>query len=88
MTRKSGIRTGIKRRKVMARQNPCPVPGCQRNVLLTSPYKVCPHHTEQFEGITYFMQMAQKEMMQAQRKGQMKGVRPGERVTPSGIILP
>lgn len=61
--------------------NPCPVPGCQRNKIVTSKYGVCAVHNDQFEGINYFLKMAQQ---QAQRKG----ARPGERMTEGGIYLP
>ncbi len=64
--------------------NQCPVPGCSRNVLLTSPYEVCPHHTEMFEGITYYLKKARQEIEASQKKG----IRSGERVTKSGIFLP
>ncbi len=66
------------------RQNPCPVPGCQRNRSVTSKYGVCAVHNDQFEGITYYMKRSQAEVGQAQ----MKGARPGEKVSPGGIILP
>jgi len=72
----------------MAKQNPCPVPGCQRNRNMTSGYGVCRVHDEQFQGITYYMTQAQKEMNVKMKKQQAKGVRPGERITESGIILP
>ena len=72
----------------MARQFPCPVPGCQRNRLQTSGYGVCAVHHDQFEGITYYMNQAQAGFEQKQRKAARKGVRPGEKVTESGIILP
>ena len=68
--------------------NPCPVPGCPRNRQITSNFGVCAHHTEQFAGISYFLQQAQREVEQNQRKAQRSGIRPGEKVTPSGIILP
>ncbi len=68
----------------MARQNPCPVPGCQRNISITSKYGVCAVHSDLFEGITYYLQQAQREVNQTRKKGG----RPGERVTPSGLILP
>lgn len=66
------------------RQNPCPVPGCPRNRIVTSKYGVCAVHNDQFEGITYYLQQAQKGQQQAQRKG----AKPGERMTPSGLYLP
>lgn len=68
----------------MARQNPCPVPSCQRNMSVTSRYGVCNVHNDLFEGITYFLQQAQKQAAQAQAKGG----RPGEKRTESGLILP
>ena len=68
----------------MAKQYPCPVPGCPRNRRMTSGFGVCAVHDDLFRGITYYMQQAQKELAQAQRKGQ----RPGEKVTQSGLILP
>lgn len=68
----------------MARQNPCPVPSCPRNISVTSKYGVCNVHNEMFVAITFYLQQAQKQLGQAQRKG----ARPGERVTESGLILP
>ena len=68
----------------MAKQNPCPVPGCQRNKSLTSGYGVCSHHDDMFNGITFYLQQANKQVAQARRKG----VRPGERVSEHGLILP
>ncbi len=41
-------------------------------------------HNDLFEGITYYLKQAQKEMSQTQKKGG----RPGEKVTESGLILP
>lgn len=70
------------------RQNPCPVPGCPRNVSITSKFGVCAIHTEQFEGITYYLHQAQKEMNQKMKQAKMKGVRLGDKITPSGLILP
>lgn len=55
---------------------------------MTSGYGVCRVHDEQFQGITYYMTQAQKEMNVKMKKQQAKGVRPGERITESGIILP
>ena len=72
----------------MARQYPCPIPGCQRNRLMTSPYGVCATHTELFEAITYYIKMGKKGAVQANQQAMRKGARPGERITPSGIILP
>ena len=68
----------------MARQNPCPVPGCGRNISITSRFGVCSVHDFQFEGIEYYLRQAQREVNQARKKGG----RPGERVTPGGLILP
>lgn len=64
-------------------QNLCPVPGCQRNRSLDSGYGVCRVHHDLFEGITYYLTQARKEM-EAETK---KGVRPGEKVTEGGLIL-
>lgn len=64
--------------------NPCPVPGCQRSISITSKYGVCAVHNDLFEGITFYLKRARQEM----EAGQKKGVRPGERVTPHGLILP
>ena len=66
------------------KQNPCPVPGCQRNISITSKFGVCAVHNEIFVAITYYLMRAQQEANVA-RKG---GVRPGERVLPGGFILP
>lgn len=66
------------------RQNPCPVPGCSRNKSITSRYGVCNVHNDLFEGITFYLQQAQKEVNQARKKGGQ----PRERVRPSGLILP
>jgi len=68
----------------MAKQNPCPVPGCQRNKSLTSKFGVCAVHDSQFAGITFYLQQAQKQAQQATRKG----FRPGDRVSPGGLIIP
>lgn len=68
----------------MARQNPCPVPGCARNISITSKFGVCAVHEDLFKGITYYLQQAQRQAQQTVRKG----ARPGERRTPSGIYLP
>lgn len=68
----------------MARQNPCPVPGCNRNIGFSSKYGVCFYHDDMFQAITYYMKKAQEEIMMARRKG----VRPGDIVTKSGLILP
>lgn len=68
----------------MAKYNPCPVPSCQRSISITSRYGVCNVHNDLFEGITYYLKQAQKEVNQAKEKGGG----PGERVTPSGLILP
>lgn len=72
----------------MARQNPCPVPGCQRNRLITSKYGVCAVHNDQFEGITYYMSQMRAGLAQDQKAAARKGARPGDKVTPSGIFLP
>lgn len=66
------------------KNNPCPVPGCQRNCSPTSHYGVCAVHNDQFEGITYYLKQGQRQVGQAQRKG----ARPGEKKTPSGLYLP
>jgi len=66
------------------RQLPCPAPGCQRNISITSKYGVCAHHNDLFVAITYYLQQAQKQAGQSTRKGG----RPGERVSPGGLILP
>ena len=68
----------------MARQNPCPVPGCDRNIMPTSKYGVCGKHQEIFEAITYYMKQAQIQAGVAKRAGG----RPGDKITPSGIFLP
>ena len=68
----------------MAKQFPCPVPGCLRNRSVVSKYGVCAVHDDLFRGITYYLQQAQKEVAQTKRKGG----RPGDKVTQSGIILP
>lgn len=63
---------------------PCPVPGCNRNISITSKFGVCAKHTELFSDLNYYFQRMQKEA-NATRK---KGGRPGELVSPGGIILP
>ncbi len=68
----------------MKRLNPCPVPGCSHNISLTSPFGVCYHHTDMFNAITYYLKKAQEQATAAAKKGG----RPGERVSPSGLILP
>jgi hypothetical protein len=64
--------------------NPCPVPGCNKNVAFNSKYGVCFHHEDIFQAITYYMKKAQGQA-QAVRK---VGGRPGDKITPSGIFLP
>ena len=68
----------------MARQNPCPVPSCQRNRSITSKFGVCAYHDDMFKAMTYYLQQVNKQVAQAKRKG----VRPGERVSEHGLILP
>ena len=68
----------------MARQNPCPVPGCSRNISITSPFGVCAKHTQLFSDMNYYF----KKVTEEQQKTRKKGGRPGERVTPGGLILP
>ena len=72
----------------MPRQNPCPVPGCARSISVTSRFGVCAVHDDQFRGISYYMQQAQKELVRQQKLAMKKGARPGERVSPGGIIIP
>jgi len=64
--------------------NPCPVPSCQRAISITSQFGVCSVHDDLFQGITYYLKQAQKEVNQTRKAG----VRPGERKTPGGLILP
>ena len=68
--------------------NPCPVPGCQRSRSITSKFAVCSVHDDLFEGITYYLNQAQKEVQAGQRQAQRSGARPGEKVSKGGIILP
>ena len=65
-------------------QNPCPVPGCNKNIAFNSKYGVCYHHEDIFQSMTYYMQQAQIQAGAAKRAGG----RPGDKVTPSGIFLP
>ncbi len=68
----------------MARKNPCPVPGCYNNIMLTSSFGVCAKHTQLFSDMNYFFKRSNQEQQKARRKGG----RPGERLTESGLILP
>ena len=68
----------------MARQRPCPVSLCQRNISIVSKFGVCAVHDDLFRGITYYLKQAERQAQLAVRKG----IRQGERVRPSGIILP
>ncbi len=80
-TQKSGkVRWGER----VARKNPCPVPGCPNNIMLDSPFGVCAKHTQLFSDMNYYFKRSNQE----QQKARKKGVRPGERVTEGGLILP
>jgi len=65
-------------------QNPCPVPGCNKNIAFSSKYGVCYHHDDMFQAITYYTKKAM-EQSNAVRK---VGGKPGDKITPSGIFLP
>jgi len=55
---------------------------------MTSGYGVCRVHDEQFQGITFYLNQARKQMEADMKSKVKKGARPGEKVTASGIFLP
>ena len=65
-------------------QNPCPVPDCNQNIGVRSVYPVCHHHDDIMKTMTFYLKKMNEQADSARRKG----VRPGENVSPSGIILP
>lgn len=43
------------------KQNPCPMPNCERNILPTSKYGVCRHHDDLIETILYVLNRVRRQ---------------------------